>query len=33
MERIGLRGWWGPIIPALLVLIFFNWLGRPRRKK
>ena len=32
MERIGLKGWWGPIIPALLVLVFFNWLGRPRRK-
>ncbi len=32
MERIGLTGWWGPIIPALLVLIFFNWLGRPKRR-
>ena len=33
MERIGLKGWWGPIIPAVLVVLFFNWLGRPRRKK
>jgi len=33
MERVGLRGWWGPIIPALLVLIFFNWLGRPKKKR
>ena len=33
MERVGLTQWWGPIIPAVLVLIFFNWLGRPRRKK
>jgi membrane protein DedA with SNARE-associated domain len=33
MERIGLKAWWGPIIPALLVLIFFNWLGRPKRRK
>ena len=33
MERIGLRGWWGPIVPAVLVLVFLNWLGRPRRKK
>lgn len=32
MEKVGLKGWWGPIIPALLVLLFFNWLGRPRRK-
>ena len=33
MERVGLKGWWGPIIPALLVLLFFNWLGRPRPRK
>jgi len=33
MERMGLKAWWGPIIPALLVLIFFNWLGRPRKKR
>ena len=33
MERVGLTQWWGPIIPALLVVLFFNWLGRPRRKK
>ena len=33
MERMGLKAWWGPIIPALLVVLFFNWLGRPRRKK
>jgi membrane protein DedA with SNARE-associated domain len=32
MERIGLKGWWGPIIPAVLVLVFMNWLGRPRKK-
>src|SRR5262252_519729 len=32
MEKVGLKGWWGPIIPAVLVLIFFNWLGRPRKK-
>jgi len=33
MAAIGLKGWWGPLIPAALVLIFFNWLGRPRRKR
>ena len=33
MERVGLTQWWGPIIPALLVVLFFNWLGRPQRKK
>jgi membrane protein DedA with SNARE-associated domain len=33
MERIGLTGWWGPIIPAVLVLVFINWLGRPRNRR
>ena len=32
MERFGLHGWWGALIPAALVLVFFNWLGRPRKK-
>ena len=32
MDRVGLKGWWGPIIPAVLVLIFLRWLGRPRKK-
>ena len=30
MEAVGLHGWWGPLIPAAFVLIFLNWLGRPR---
>jgi membrane protein DedA with SNARE-associated domain len=25
--RLGLSGWWGLLIPAVLVLIFFRWLG------
>jgi membrane protein DedA with SNARE-associated domain len=33
MERLGLHGWWGALVPAALVLLFFNWLGRPRKKK
>ncbi|HET6954984.1 MAG TPA: VTT domain-containing protein [Vicinamibacterales bacterium] len=33
MDRLGLHGWWGALVPAALVLLFFNWLGRPRRKK
>ena len=33
MERVGLTGWWAPIVPAVLIVLFFNWLGRPRRKK
>jgi membrane protein DedA with SNARE-associated domain len=33
MEKIGLKGWWGALVPAALVLLFFNWLGRPRKKR
>ncbi len=32
MEKVGLKGWWGAIVPAVLVLLFFNWLGRPRQR-
>jgi membrane protein DedA with SNARE-associated domain len=32
LAAFGLRGWWGPLVPAALVLIFFRWLGRPRRR-
>ena len=31
LSAFGLRGWWGPLVPAALVLIFFRWLGRPSR--
>jgi len=33
LSAIGLRGWWGPIIPAVMVLVFFRWLGKPKRHK
>jgi membrane protein DedA with SNARE-associated domain len=33
MERLGLHGWWGALVPAVLVLLFFNWLGRPSKRK
>ena len=33
LSAFGLRGWWGPLIPAALVLFFFRWLGRPSRRK
>ncbi|HKF68663.1 MAG TPA: VTT domain-containing protein [Vicinamibacterales bacterium] len=32
MERLGLHGWWGYLVPAALVLLFFNWLGRSRKR-
>ena len=28
---LGLSGWWAPIVPAVLVLIFFRWLGRTKK--
>lgn len=33
MARLGLHGWWGAIIPAVLVILFFNWLSRPKKKR
>lgn len=31
MSAIGLNGWWGPFIPAALLLAFVIWIGRPSR--
>ncbi len=28
MSWIGLRGWWGIAVPAVLIVVFFQWLGR-----
>ena len=33
MEAIGLHDWWGALVPAVLVLVFINWLGRPRKRR
>lgn len=30
LSAFGLRAWWGPLIPAALVVLFFRWLGRPQ---
>jgi len=30
LDAFGLNKWWGPIVPAVLVLLFFRWLGRRR---
>jgi membrane protein DedA with SNARE-associated domain len=27
----GLDAWWGPLIPAVLVIVFFRWLSRPKK--
>jgi membrane protein DedA with SNARE-associated domain len=31
LDAFGLSAWWGPFIPALLIVVFFWWLGRPKR--
>src|SRR5437773_7841594 len=32
LGAFGLNTWWGAVIPALLVVIFFRWLRSPRRR-
>jgi membrane protein DedA with SNARE-associated domain len=31
LDAFGLNAWWGPFIPAIMVVLFFRWLSRPRR--
>jgi membrane protein DedA with SNARE-associated domain len=31
LSAFGLDAWWGPFVPAVLVVIFFRWLSRPKR--
>jgi membrane protein DedA with SNARE-associated domain len=33
LSAFGLNVWWGPLIPAALVIAFFRWLSRPRRPR
>jgi membrane protein DedA with SNARE-associated domain len=33
LTAFGLTAWWGPLIPAVIVILFFQWLGRPRKNK
>jgi len=33
LSAFGLSAWWGPLIPAALVIVFFRWLGRPPRAR
>ncbi len=32
LARIGLRGWWSAVVPALMLLAFAWWLGRETKK-
>lgn len=31
LSAFGLNAWWGPFIPAAMIIVFFRWLGRPKR--
>ena len=28
LGAFGLTAWWGPLVPAVIVILFFRWLGR-----
>jgi membrane protein DedA with SNARE-associated domain len=31
LSAFGVSAWWGPLIPAVLVILFFRWLSLPKR--
>src|SRR3954453_23679001 len=31
LSAFGLDAWWGPLIPAVFVILFFRWLSLPKR--
>ena len=31
LSAFGLNAWWGPLIPAVFVVLFFRWLSLPKR--
>lgn len=33
LAAFGLTAWWGPFIPAVIVILFFRWLARPARPR
>jgi len=33
LVAFGLNAWWGPFIPAVLIVLFFRWLSRPPRPR
>jgi membrane protein DedA with SNARE-associated domain len=33
LEQLGLQAWWTPVIPAILVILFFRWLARTESRQ
>lgn len=31
LNAFGLKSWWGPFLPAILIILFFRWLSRPNK--
>jgi len=31
LTAFGLNAWWGPFIPAVMIVLFFRWLSGPKR--
>ena len=32
LSAIGLNAWWGPFVPAIIVILFVRWISRPTRR-
>ena len=33
LSALGLDVWWGPFIPAVVIVLFFRWMSRPTRHR
>jgi membrane protein DedA with SNARE-associated domain len=33
LSAFGLDAWWGPFIPAVMIVLFFRWLSRPKQSR
>ena len=33
LSAFGLDVWWGPFIPAVMIVLFFRWLSRPKQTR
>ena len=32
LTAFGLNAWWGPLVPAVFVILFFRWLSLPKKR-
>jgi hypothetical protein len=33
INLLGFKGWWSPILPACLIVVFFYWIGKTSKQK